>query len=162
MDCSTKNRKAIAYVLIDNNLLKMNKIHLFLSLSIVLFLAACGDGLTEKVVESYDNGQPTVVRYYNNDNQCIREVHYYDNGALYMEGEMAGDVRNGKWTSYFPDGKVQSSGYFKDDRRTGQSLVYYENGNLWMDGCYRDGSRIGPWYYYDEQGYPTDTINYGE
>ena len=140
----------------------MRKIHLFLFLSLALFLTACGDGLTEKVVATHENGQPAKVRFYNKDNQCVREVHYYDDGSLYMEGEIKDDVRNGEWTSYFQDGKVQSKGFFENDKRTGHSLVYYENGNLWMDGSYRDGMRIGPWIYYDEQGYVTDTVYYKE
>ena len=125
----------------------MNRFLKFLPLLVAFVLTACGNGLTEVVSQSYDNGQPAVVKYYDKNDQIVREVHYYEDGSVYMEGEMKDDVRNGKWTSYFPDGKVQSTGFFKDDRRTGQSLVYYENGNLWMDGCYRDGARVGLWYY---------------
>jgi antitoxin component YwqK of YwqJK toxin-antitoxin module len=139
----------------------MNKLKFFISLCLILVLAACNDKLTERVITSFDNGQPTEVRYYNKNNQCVREVHYYDNGAVYMEGEIKDDVRNGEWTSYFEDGKVQSKGFFENDKRTGKSLVYYENGTLWMDGSYKEGKKVGLWIYYDEQGYVTDSIDYG-
>ena len=134
----------------------------FLPLMSVLVWAACGNGLEEKVVSSYDNGQPAKVRIYNRENQCVREVDYYDNGMVMMEGEMKDGVRNGEWVSYFLDGKVQSSGFFENDVRTGKSLVYYENGNLWMDGSYKNGKKSGLWIYYDEQGYETFRYDYGE
>ena len=140
----------------------MNKLLKYLPLIMALMFVACDDSLTNKVISSYENGQPTVVRYYDKNDQCVREVHYYDDGSLFMEGEIKDNVRNGEWISYFQDGKVQSTGFFENDKRTGKSLVYYENGNLWMDGSYREGQRIGLWYYFDEQGYPTDTINFGE
>ena len=134
----------------------------FLPLMSVLVLAACGNGLEEKVVSSYDNGKPAKVRVYNRENQCVREVDYYDNGTVMMEGEMKDGVRNGEWISYFLDGKVQSTGFFENDVRTGKSLVYYENGNLWMDGSYKNGKKSGLWIYYDEQGYETFRYDYGE
>lgn len=134
----------------------------FLPLMSMLVLAACGNGLEEKVVSSYDNGKPAKVRVYNRENQCVREVDYYDNGTVMMEGEMKDGVRNGEWISYFLDGKVQSTGFFENDVRTGKSLVYYENGNLWMDGSYKNGKKSGLWIYYDEQGYETFRYDYGE
>ena len=139
----------------------MNKLRLFFSLFSILVLAACNNNLKEKVIASFENGQPTIVRYYDKNDQCVREVHYYENGALFMEGEMKDDVRNGEWISYFPDGKVQSTGFFENDKRTGKSQVYYENGNLWMDGSYKEGKRVGLWLYYDEQGYVTDSVEFG-
>lgn len=139
----------------------MNKLRLVFSFLSLLVLAACNDSYTERVISTYDNGQPAKVRYYDQNNQCVHEVNYYDDGALFMEGEVKNDARNGEWVSYFQDGKVQSRGSFENDLRTGKSLVYHENGNLWMDGSYREGKKIGLWIYYDEQGYVTDSIDYG-
>ena len=102
------------------------------------------------------------MRLYNKDNQCVHEVNYYDNGALYMEGDIKDGLREGEWVSYFLDGKVQSTGCFEKDLRTGKSLVYHENGNLWMEGYYKDGKQVGLWVYYDEQGYETFRIDRGE
>lgn len=132
--------------------------------ALLFVFASCGNnnGLTERVITTFDNGQPAKVRLYDKDNQCVHEVHYYDNGALYMEGDKKGDLREGEWVSYFLDGKVQSTGYFENDLRTGRSLVYYENGNLWMEGYYKEGKQVGLWIYYDEQGYETFRIDRGE
>ena len=137
----------------------MNKILVFLSL--VFVFAACGDGLTEKVITRYENGQPVIVRFYDKEDHCVREVHYYDDGSVYMEGEIQNNLRHGEWTAYFPDGKVQSTGVYKDGLRIGKSLVYYEHGNLWMDGFYNEDHRCGEWIFYDEQGYEAGRHNYG-
>ena len=128
----------------------------------VLLLSSCANHkLTEQVISSYDNGQPSKVYYFNHDGQCVREANYYENGVLKMAGDMEDGLRNGEWTSYFPDGKVQSSGFFKDGIRVGKAKVYYENGNLWMDGYYTDDHKCGEWVFYDEQGYETARVNYG-
>lgn len=138
------------------------KIRVFLILSISLVFFSCGNNkLTEKVISTYDNGQPSKVHYYNQDNQLVAGKEYYENGILRMEGSFANDVRDGAWVAYFPDGKVQSTGIYKDGLRTGKALIYYENGHLWMDGYYKEDHKCGEWIFYDEQGYEIDRLNYG-
>ena len=129
---------------------------------LLLVLVGCGNNrLTEKVITTYDNGQPAKIYFFDHDGRCVREVDYYETGAVMMEGTIENDLRNGEWISYFPDGKVQSSGFFKDGIRVGQAKVYYENGHLWMDGSYADDHKCGEWIFYDEQGYETNRVNYG-
>jgi len=138
------------------------KIRLFLILSILLVFFSCGNNkLTEKVVNTFDNGQPAKVYYYNQSDQLVAGKEYYENGFIKMEGSFANDVREGDWIAYFPDGKVQSTGTYKDGLRTGKARVYYENGHLWMDGYYTDDHKCGEWVFYDEQGYEIERINYG-
>lgn len=136
----------------------MKKLFLFAFLFIAL--TSCGDQLKEEVVQSYDNGQSACLHYVNKKNECVREVQFYENGAVKMEGGMKNDKRFGEWKSYFPDGKVQSTGYFENGIRTGEAMVYHENGNLFMKGQYKDGKKTGEWFFYDEQGYETDRKNY--
>ena len=140
------------------------RIYRFLIIALLFAFASCGNnnGLTERVISTYDNGNPAKVQFFDKNDQCVHEVNYYDNGALYMEGDMKDGLREGEWVSYFLDGKVQSTGFFEKDLRTGKSLVYHENGNLWMDGYYKDGKQVGLWIYYDEQGYETFRIDRGE
>lgn len=121
--------------------------------SMLLMLASCKDSLTERVIMKFENGQPAKVQYFNNENQCVREVHYYENGMVYIEGAVKDGQRTGEWNSYFPDGKKQSIGYYENGARTGKAYVYHENGNLYMEGFYKDDHRCGEWITYDEQGY---------
>lgn len=140
----------------------MKRYFKFIPVLLALLFLSCGDGLTTKVVSSYDNGQPARVFVYDKSGECIKEIDYYETGELLMEGGMQNNLRNGEWTAYFADGKVQSSGFFKDGKRTGKALVYHENGNLYMDGWYKDDHKCGQWVYYDEQGYELMTANYGD
>lgn len=129
-----------------------NRVCIVISLLLFVF-AGCSEKLREEVVSKHPNGEPYQVYYYNSQNQCVREVDYYNNGAVYIEGAMENNLRSGEWTSYFLDGKVQSKGYYVEGIRTGKSLVYHSNGNLWMDGWYKDDHKCGEWIFYDEQGY---------
>ena len=132
-----------------------------LYLALGLALCSCGHQLTEKVINSYSNGQPAKVNYYDRQGNWVLEKDYYENGALMMEGPIANDLRNGDWTSYFLDGKVQSTGVFEDGLRVGLSMVYHENGQLWMKGYYKDDHKCGEWTFYDELGYEIDRRNFG-
>lgn len=129
---------------------------------LVALLSSCGNQSTEKVMKYYDNNQPAVVRHLDKKGQVVREVEYYEDGIVKMEGGIKNDRREGEWKAYFPDGKVQSVGSFHDGLRTGKSTVYHENGNLYMEGNYKEGSHCGKWTYYDEQGYVVRTVDYGE
>lgn len=141
----------------------MRKVAVFVSVLLVIMLASCeNNSLTERVTKTYDNGQPAKVRFFDKNNQCVYEKDYYENGALFMEGDIKDDLREGEWTSYFQDGKIQSKGSFEKDIRTGKSLIYYGNGNLWMEGNYKEGRRVGQWIYYDEQGYETQRVDFGD
>ena len=138
-----------------------SRISIVIALFMLVAFAGCREKLREEVVSTHPNGQPSKAYYYNKENQCVREVDFHDNGAIYMEGEIKNDLRNGEWTSYFLDGKVQSKGYYVDGIRTGKSLVYHENGQLWMDGYYSDDHKCGEWIFYDEQGYEFMRQDYG-
>lgn len=130
-------------------------------LLMAFLMVGCHEKLTTKVVSSYENGQPQVVRYCDKNEVEVKEAHYYKDGALLMEGPIKNGVREGAWTGYFPDGKVQSTGFFEHGKRTGASKVYWSSGNLYMEGDYREGKRVGKWKYYDEQGYFDQEIDFG-
>lgn len=131
-------------------------------LLLVLLLSSCGNKhLTEKVISTFDNGKPSKVYYYNQENQLVAGKEYYENGIIKMEGAYVNDLRTGEWTSYFPDGKVQSTGFYEDGLRTGKAKIFHENGQLWMDGFYTNDHKCGEWVFYDEQGYEFTRQNYG-
>ena len=128
----------------------------------LLLLVACGNPLTEKVVETYDNGQKAKVRLYDRKGECTHEMEYYETGELKMEGDMKGEKRDGEWKAFFPDGRLQSEGLFENGIRVGKSTIYYQNGNVYKEGYYDNGSLTGRWTTYDEQGYVLGVKDYGE
>lgn len=133
-----------------------------LLLATVVLFGSCATRLTEKVESSFPNGQARLVRYYDKNNTCLKEVEYYETGQVKMEGAMKGNQREGEWKSYFPDGRMQSIGSFKDDKRTGPATVWQENGNLLQEGFYKDGQHCGHWKFYDEQGNLVGEKDYGK
>ena len=135
---------------------------IFLVFCTMLFLASCTAQLTEKVMVSYPNGQPQVVRYFDKHNNCVKESEYYESGQVKMEGGMKDGKMEGEWTAYFIDGRVQSHGFFKDGKRTGAAQVFYSNGNKYEEGSYKEGKHIGYWKFYDEQGNLIKEVDYGE
>ena len=89
----------------------------------VLMLGSCTAQLTEKVVAKFPNGQPQLVRYYDKNDNCVKETEYYESGQVKMEGTMKGEKRDGEWKAYFRDGRVQSIGTFVNGLRTGKATV---------------------------------------
>ena len=128
----------------------------------MLFLASCTAQLTEKVMVSYPNGQPQVVRYFDKHNNCVKESEYYESGQVKMEGGMKDGKMEGKWKAYFPDWRVQSIGFFSNGLRTGEATVWQENGNLYQEGFYKEGKHCGKWKFYDEQGNLLKEVDFGE
>lgn len=135
---------------------------LFLLLVTVLALASCSPRLTEKVMISYPDGRPQVVRLFTKSGDCVREVEYYSSGQVKMEGSIKNGEREGEWFAYFPDGRMQSHGFFKDGKRTGAATVWQENGNLYHEGFYKEDKHCGHWKFYDEQGNLLKEVDYGE
>lgn len=127
-----------------------------------LLLVSCNNSLTEKVVETYDDGQAAKVRLYDRKGECKHEIEYYETGELKMEGDMKGDKREGEWKAYFQNGKIQSEGIFENGIRVGKATIYYENGNVYKEGSYKNGCLTGKWTTYDEQGYVLGVKDYGE
>ena len=135
---------------------------IFLVLSTMLFLASCSGQLTEKVMVTYPNGKPHVVRVFNKSGDCVKEIEYYDSGQVKMEGGMKDGKMEGKWVAYFPDGRMQSIGTFIEGKRTGEAAAWQENGNLYYEGFYKEGKHVGKWKFYDEQGNLLKEVDYGE
>lgn len=135
---------------------------IFLLLATALILGSCSPRLTEKVEGKHPNGQPQLVRYYDKNDNCVKETEYYETGQVKMEGTMKGEKRDGEWKAYFPDGRVQSIGTFVNGLRTGKATVWQENGNLLQEGFYKEGKHIGKWKFYDEQGDLVKEVDFGE
>lgn len=138
------------------------KKRIFLVFIWALLMVSCGNGYTEKVIESYDSGKPYLVRVYDRSGTCIKEIGYYESGALMMEGAIKDGHREGPWKSYYEDGKTQTTGFFHEGLRTGKATVYHPNGHLYMEGNYTNNHHSGVWTYYDEQGYLLRTDDYGD
>lgn len=79
-------------------------------------------------------------------------IERYDNGVIYMRGDVEGGLRAGQWLSFYPDGKPYSQGVYKDGLRQGYGVSWFQNGHKSSEGYYKDDKPVGKWKYWDEYG----------
>ena len=120
----------------------------------ILIITACNK--KNKVVdETYSDGSPKVEKYYTGEGtirELVKEVRYYSNKQIEMEGEYKDNKRNGDWVYYYKDGKVWSEGSFVNGLDEGKRTVYYENGEKRYEGYYTKGKKTGNWKFWEENG----------
>lgn len=133
---------------------------LILLLTLTLFVS-CRNTTVEK--ETYPNGNIKSEKTYKTiegKKELVKEVHYYENGKKYIEGNYEHNKRSGYWASWYEDGQLWSEGDFKDGESDGKRTVYHENGKLYYEGIFKMGERVGIWKFYDESGKPINEIDY--
>ncbi len=109
----------------------------------------------EEVITKYINGNPNVVRKYEENNDVrtyVYEKEYYENGKLLKEGALKDGKRNGVWKSYYRDGKLWSEGTFVNGKMEGKTTSYHPNGQVRYSGEFKNGVKFGEWRFYDEDG----------
>jgi len=133
-------------------------------LFVIIFLAACGQKLQERVVESYPDGTPKRVQYYTpelENSYLAKEVFYYENGNKKLIGHYNQDgKKHGKWIYWREDGKKWSEGYFFEGKDDKMRRTWHENGGKHYRGRYDKGTRVGIWRFYDESGRMVKEIDY--
>lgn len=118
----------------------------------------------KKIVESvYENGDPRIVRYYHKQSGKLvldREIVYYLNQQVKMDGEFKNELREGKWKAWYENGNLWSEGDYKEGKRNGIGIAYHENGKKYIEGLYRNDTRVGAWKFYDTNGVITKEVNF--
>ena len=79
-------------------------------------------------------------------------IERYDNGVIYMRGEVAGGLRAGEWVTFYRSGKEWSRGIYKAGFREGYGVSYYESGQKSTEGYYKHDRMTGKWKFWDEEG----------
>jgi antitoxin component YwqK of YwqJK toxin-antitoxin module len=139
------------------------KRNVFAVLLPMLLLLACKPALVEEVTESYPDGSPRVVRYYEEHDgirDLVQEKAFYPDHKLMYEGAFKDNRKHGKWTVYYKNGNRWSVGYFKDGLDDGKRTTYHENGKKNFEGKYNKGEMVGKWRFYDENGKLIKEIDY--
>ena len=143
----------------------MRKIILSATFAAILFFVACGTdepvnkvkidttGGTKKgltVSEPLD-AQPHKVKQQDSIFNGPYEERY-DNGVIYMRGEVAGGMRAGQWITFYQDGKEWSRGTYKAGFREGYGVSYWQNGQKSSEGNYKGDKMVGKWKFWSEEG----------
>jgi antitoxin component YwqK of YwqJK toxin-antitoxin module len=162
-----KVRKANGCCLAENNLMK--KPALFIIVAVII--VSCSNESeqkvrlkeNEKIISSYVNGTPQIVREYDEKDStkgAVFQREYYEDGTLLKEGPVQNKKRNGYWKTYHKNGKLMSEGNFQNGLLEDTVRGYYSNGNPKYVGIYKDGIKTGVWLIYDETGKLTENKVY--
>lgn len=136
---------------------------LLTSLTSLILLFSCANEPDKVVEETFDDGEPKLVRYYEEngeDKSLTKEITYYPNGSIRYTGEYNDNKKDGHWEYYYKDGTKWSEGYFKEGERDGKAITYHENGQIYYEGQYTDGIRSGTWRFYDNDGKLIKEVDY--
>lgn len=115
------------------------------------------------VQTTYENGNPGIVKYYHEKSGNLildREVVYYANQKLKMDGEYKDELRNGLWKAWYENGTLWSEGEYKEGKRNGKGTYYHANGRKYIEGLYSNDVRVANWRFYDTTGALTKEVNF--
>ncbi len=151
----------------------MKNLVLFLIIAILLF--SCqqntnreeGIGYTEfinnkvlvkSVVDKYTGGQKRAVVYSIEENvnqEPVKEVHYFENGNIQVEGSLKNGKRHGIWTFYHENGKVWSTGEFDMGKSEGRFEIFDEQGQIKFKHYYENNEIVKEEYFLNGALYKT-------
>lgn len=79
-------------------------------------------------------------------------IDRYDNGVIYMKGDVSGGLRVGEWITFYKSGKEWSKGFYKAGMREGYGVSLWENGQKSSEGYYKNDRMTGKWKFWDAEG----------
>lgn len=119
-------------------------------------LASCTSNsdqdFTKHVVFRHADGSPRVEHYLANPKDtasAIKEIRYWENGRVEMEGGLNRGNRDGEWLSYRRSGAKWSVMNYKNGFREGLNENWRDNGNRNYIGYYRNDKEHGVWQFFD-------------
>ena len=79
-------------------------------------------------------------------------ISKYDNGVIFMRGDVMGGLRVGEWISFYKTGAMWSKGTYVNGFRDGYGVSFFENGKKSSEGYYKNDAMVGKWKFWDEYG----------
>ncbi|MFW6020038.1 MAG: toxin-antitoxin system YwqK family antitoxin [Bacteroidales bacterium] len=142
-------------------------ISVFLVFASLFLVIACQDTSqpddnekSRKVIEKHEDGSPKKVNLLNKEGDTVKEIQYYKNGQIEMEGPLKDNKRNGTWKAYYKDGTVWSSSKYSHGKQHGPYTTYYPNGHIRYKGQMHMDKRTGKWAFYNRKGEIVKEIDY--
>lgn len=144
------------------------KFKLFILIPVlILFLTSCQDNraheegigyseyiagkvLIPNVIETFESGQEKAVVYtIDGDNlaELVKEIHYFEDGKVQVEGTLKEKKRHGKWTFYHDNGKVWSTGQFDMGKSVGVFEIFNKEGQIKIKSYYENDKKVKEDYY---------------
>jgi hypothetical protein len=126
-------------------------------------LFACNERQAEsqKAVEAKDTATrgmtvssplDTAPRRVNDSIYDGEHIDRYENGVIYMRGQVRGGLRHGEWLSFYRNGTLWSRGHYFNGYREGYGVSYHPNGKKSSEGYYSKNRMVGKWNFWGEDG----------
>ncbi len=106
--------------------------------------------LDSTIVNTYANGQERAVVYTvkgDPTEAIVKEVHYFEDGKVQVEGTLKNKQRHGVWTFYHDNGNVWSTGAFDNGKSVGCFHIYEPDGTLKIKSYYENNQKVKEDYY---------------
>ncbi len=119
--------------------------------------------LQKKVIEKYWDGTEKAVIYFPKgqlETNIVKEVHFYENGTVQVEGTLKDKKRHGAWHFYHKNGKTWSQGIFENGQSVGCFEVFNPDGSLKLKSYYEKGVKVKEEYF--ENNKLTQSVNLKE
>lgn len=96
-----------------------------------------------KVIEkAYPDGKPSLVSYYDKNNEKIREISYYPNGKTDYEGVFKNGKEHGTWNYYYEDGQKKFEENYKAGLEDGKQYEWEPDGQLTKIEIFKEGKLL--------------------
>ncbi len=134
---------------------------LFLSLSLLLLVSACGT--RTEVKQEYDESGRLVAEFSRDKKTGKLQGpyrYYYPNGKVMEEGWHEQDSLHGTRRLYYESGQLQAEEHLVRGRYEGPWRSWYPSGQLDMEGQYVDNEMSGVWKRYYESGQLMEEVTF--
>jgi len=101
--------------------------------------------LNRQVVDLYPDGQERAVIFTIKDvsnKKPVKEIHFFDNGNVQVEGTLKEGKRHGIWTFYHKNGQIWSTGNFNMGKSMGEFDIFDEQGQIRFKYYYDNGEAL--------------------
>jgi antitoxin component YwqK of YwqJK toxin-antitoxin module len=136
----------------------MKQIIIYTLLFTSLLIASCKQDAKK---ESDNSRRSENADAFIQTNKTGKDVVYFDNSKqVRYTGDLIKGKRNGLWKAYYENGALWSEGEFKDGLGEGLSHIYYPSGKIKTMGFYSNDKPAGVWQFFDENEKMTHEIDY--
>jgi len=114
--------------------------------------------LEKVVISKYPSGQEKAVVFIDKadaEKQVVKEMHFFENGNLQVEGTLKNAKRHGIWTFYHDNGNIWSTGRFENGKSVGVFHIYDKEGQIKYKYHYRNDSIVKEEYFVKGKLYKT-------
>ena len=106
--------------------------------------------LSKTVIDKYPNGQEKAIVFYDqtsDTDELVKEVHFFEDGSVQVEGTLKNKKRHGIWTFYHKNGTIWSEGEFDMGKSVGVFSIYDEKGLIKIKSYYKNSIKIKEDYF---------------